>query len=392
MKKKDKSLKFMLIILILYSLLAFGFFMLGKLKEPDTAPEESSALYGGKIANNEYPYAGYLISYDNDESASICGTVYLSDTTAISAAHCFDNKVTAYLGYSLFNFNLDQNFLAQDTIINPLWNGKNVDSDLAVIRLPLDFYQVKDFAEIGSPQIGCNYEVLGYGKTENDSERSQLDKLRKKAQFCIEEIDSKTFYLKGKDGGICFGDSGSPIFEMGTNKVVGIISSITTTKSHTDEDPCSIGNRAIAVRTDKNLQFIAEVEQGIFQKSNLAYCGESCEENRCAFGLICSSKYICTSYNGTCNAPQNQYCSTSIDLECEEGSVCTLSRCKSYESVDKYISVLESDLDLNSYPALGQNKNEIYNFVNKFIYYPIFGLLAIILYIKISSTLKHKND
>ncbi|MBD3362966.1 trypsin-like serine protease [Candidatus Dojkabacteria bacterium] len=389
MKRKNiKIIKILGLFLLIYGLVALIFSLTVKLKQEDTAPDESSAIYGGQIANNEYPYAGYLIAYNNDEMASICGTVYISNTTAISAAHCFDDKITAYLGYSLFNFDLDQNFLAQDTVINPLWNGQNVDSDLAVIKLPRDFYEVEEYATVGSPKIGCDFEVLGYGKTENDNERSQLDKLRKKAQFCVEDINSKTFTLKGKDGGICFGDSGSPIFEKGTNKVVGIISSITTTRSQANENPCSIGNRAVAVRIDQNIKFINEVEQGVFTKSNIAQCGESCTENRCAFGLVCDEGYICHGLNGSCKAPAEQYCSTSINLDCEEGATCTLSRCKPVEEVDKFISVLESDLNINSYTSAQKTQEDIYKKISKVIYYPILGILGVIVLVVVVDRIK----
>ena len=80
--------------------------------------------------------------------------------------------------------------------------------------------------------------------------------LRKSAQLCITDINSKTFKITGTgDSGICFGDSGSPIYEEGTNRVVGFVASIVSEDDKT-KNPCSFNNVAIGVRADANLALI----------------------------------------------------------------------------------------------------------------------------------------
>ncbi|MCA9385727.1 S1 family peptidase [Candidatus Dojkabacteria bacterium] len=352
--KHSKKSNLLLVALLFGAFLLFTLSLSFELRRDDVSPEDSSALYGGIVENNLHPYAGYLIAYGANSSASICGTTYLTSNLAVSASHCFTDKVSAYLGYSLFDFALDQNFLARDVILHSGWDGANVDSDIAVIRLPDDFYEIEEYASIASPKRGCGYEVLGYGRTETDSQRSQLDKLRKRADFCITEIEAKTLTLRGENGGVCFGDSGSPVFEKGTNNIVGIISSIITTSESTD-DPCSIGNRAIAVRVDVNTGFINSAQSFSFNENNVAVCGESCSVKGCAFGLVCDrATNTCENLSGSCTASYQEYCSEVAAIECTEGNECSLNRCEVAGTIDSTEQVLQTNIQIDISPELEQ--------------------------------------
>ena len=99
---RKKKLKLFSLVLFLFALvLGIGgtvyMFVAGNI-----SPEDSSALLGGVIDNDSYNSSGFLLAYDKNRSPSICGTVYLTPKLAISAAHCFDEKVDTYLSFWCF--------------------------------------------------------------------------------------------------------------------------------------------------------------------------------------------------------------------------------------------------------------------------------------------------
>ncbi|MCA9386210.1 S1 family peptidase, partial [Candidatus Dojkabacteria bacterium] len=303
------------------------------LRQSDIAPTDSEAVYGGQIENNAHPYAGYMLTQTTDNKANICGTVYLSSNFALTAAHCLTNATNVYLGYSLFNFDLDQNFLAQDIFPDPEWDGQQSNNDIAMVRLPEGFYAVQEYAEIASPQPGCNYEVLGYGNTEEGSTSSKLQRLRKTADLCLTALDDATLEFVGEDGGICFGDSGSPIFEKGTNKVVGVISAIVAGEN--TNNPCYVGNTAIAARLDTNSDFDFFTNT-TFAQSTFATCGQSCESTPCLDGLFCdntTSTCVGPDGNPECISVQGAFCSALGNVRCSNNLVCSFNTCTNQEDL-----------------------------------------------------------
>ena len=53
-----------------------------------------------------------------------------------------------------------------------------------------------------------------------------------------------------------------PIYEKGSENVVGLLSSVILNADHEDE-PCYIGNEGIGVRVDKNLDFTEQVASNV---------------------------------------------------------------------------------------------------------------------------------
>lgn len=343
-KHKKLILNIVTVILFLGSLALIVGTIILEMRTQNISPDESSAIFGGQIENELYPYAGYVISYGDNLSVNLCGLTYIDEDIAVSAAHCFDSKLTAYLGYSLLELNPDSNFLAQDVVINPFWNGSNLESDIAVIKFPKDYYPINEYAQIATPKRGCNYDVLGYGMTENDQTGQQLEKLRKKAEVCIKSIDSETFTIVGKTGGVCFGDSGSPVFEKGTNKIVGFLSSIIQSGG-SDSDLCSKNNSAIAVRLDANQNFVAAVKTNSFDTNVFAKCGESCNSKKCNFGMICDENSICNISNQSCIAIAGGYCSEITAIQCENGFTCSLNRCTTDNIIEQHKSALTTAIN-----------------------------------------------
>jgi hypothetical protein len=220
---------------------------------------DSSALFGGQLEFG-YPSAGYLISYESGGGFKTCGYSLINNNIGITASHCVDNSESIYLGVGNFSLNPENNVLVTRAIQKEQWvNDKQRRHDFATLVFNDDKNLFNDFAELTSPQIGCNYRVVAYGRAETDSQYGALSRQRKSAQMCITSIENEIFFIKGfnETSGICFGDSGSPLYSNETNQVVGVIASIVL-EDENGNDPCAFGNTAIVVRTDANSRIVNE--------------------------------------------------------------------------------------------------------------------------------------
>jgi len=240
MKKKSKLSK-KLAIFVLIVILIITTFRIGDEVLKNIALKDSGALFGGKLENS-YEYAGYFILDKNNGSYKICGTAFVSPTQAITAAHCIDNG-EAYVGVGKFSNNQNDYISVIDINVHPQWEKSDiVGNDMALLTLAKPVY-LNEYAELGEASPGCNYLIVGYGQQD---EETNFKPLRKSAELCVEELSdlNESISFNGKDGGLCFGDSGSPIFEKGTNKFVTIASRI---------DSCYIANFGVGPKLDTQI-------------------------------------------------------------------------------------------------------------------------------------------
>lgn len=249
-------MKFIKLIIFLLFLVAtaFSIYFLNNLRNKSI--DDSSAVYGGRDETG-YNSAGFLITQSFSQGESICGFTLLSNKFGITAAHCLDNVETAYLGIG--NYTNDKNLLPKSNSFVQLnnWDRKTSKYDLGIIELQDQQYSESQFAQISFPEVGCKYRIVGYGRTESDGVNLNSVRPRKSTTVCIDKIDETLVTLSGKGGGVCIGDSGSPIFEEGTNNIVAVMSSIKK-PPNSNADPCFIGNIGYAVRVDVNRVFLAE--------------------------------------------------------------------------------------------------------------------------------------
>lgn len=231
-------------IFILVVLLLAGV-IIGRNILNDLSSKDSSAIVGGKLEKG-YPFAGYLLADLGNNRLNVCGGAFLTADLFLTAAHCVNNTISIVVGLNEFSDDTYNITEVKEFEIYPDWGISQATSidqsagDLAILKLKEPKTELSQFAEMTVAQIGCNYEVIGYGQT-GESTPSYLNRQRKSATLCIEEIYDKVMLAKGQDGGLCFGDSGSPVFEKGTNKLVGIMSA-----AQMDENgKCNIANLAL---------------------------------------------------------------------------------------------------------------------------------------------------
>lgn len=315
---KKRRFTIIAIIIILLISLAASFAVLTS----NLAPVNTSALFGGKLEDG-YPYAGYLIAFENDNKVTTCGVTYLSQNIAISSAHCIPNNSSIYVGTNQFRLQSSDNVSVSDATINPGWVGKPL-KDISILKTSRAV-TLGQYAQIVSPQIGCNYEVVAYGRNETSIPGDLSSKLRKSSEICIQDILQGEALIQGNGGGICFGDSGSPVFEKGTNRIVGIISSIVSSAPN-DNNLCNINNRAAMVTLDSNQDFINSYKS-VSSANGLPKCGESCKNGSCESGLICSNNNFCIDQSSKCIATENNFCSFVSNIGCASGMSCNANKC-----------------------------------------------------------------
>lgn len=250
-----KSKKKVFVLGVQLVLIGFGVYFSYLVAKEKLSVEDAHALYGGQVEYN-YKSAGFLINYTTNNSIKQCGYAALSKTIGITAAHCVEDGKVLYVGTGEFNpSNVVQ---VNDALAREGWiKNKDRLGDFAVLNFQGDS-TFTDFAEIGTPKAGCNYRVVAYGRTEDPSSA----KLRKSALLCASNINAVTFQIQGYNSGICFGDSGSPVYVDGTNTVVGVVVSIIN--SANPNEPCNISNQATVMRADANTALIT----GFIQTTN----------------------------------------------------------------------------------------------------------------------------
>jgi hypothetical protein len=352
-RKAEKYFEFLAFSILVVSFIIFLFYYNF---QKNTGIDDSSAIFGGK---DEYGYlsAGYLVSFETKNSVRSCGLFYLDNTTAVTAAHCVEKGGSFFVGEKNFSYLEDENIQVNEVIIHPKWDGKNRNYDIAIVKfVPHNF----ETAIISDIELGCGYEIVGYGSTEIDSVLEPGVRLRKSYSLCIDGFSDNVLYISGETGGVCFGDSGSPIFKSGTNRVVGILSAVYTLPGENDKY-CAIGNNAVAVRLSKFKEYIENYKSNN-PKNKSSLCSEFCiSDSDCSEGLACVNNQ-CTNLTGSCTAKISEYCSLESGIVCEKGSSCFNNRCvekttvlTTNQSSDKSLT-----LNLNQNNFIDNYKKEIF--------------------------------
>lgn len=251
----SRSKTFLSSALTLFSLLV-GLAGVTLIVSSSLAARDGSALYGGQPEDG-YQQMGFMVIYEDTGAIDFCGAAFVGVRKGISAAHCFDKPGQRFVGIGTFTTDQSQLIRISSFSQKPGWDRQNSNHDVATfvtatdIKLPNVAY-----AQVTAPQGGCNYRVVAYGRTEDDITGISPNRPRKSAMVCISAQDTDLLSLTSEKGGICVGDSGSPIFEEGTNKFVGIISAVI--RSNPNGPYCYIGNTALVPRLDRVTAFIKE--------------------------------------------------------------------------------------------------------------------------------------
>lgn len=240
------------------------------LRQAQLSPTDSDALIGGQLESG-FRATGYLITFTGPTSIEYCGATLLDSRTAVTAAHCLDANGARYFGLGEFNSNRSDLYPVSSVQQKPGWDRRSSNNDLALFSLATDV-PISTVARLESsaPLVGCGYRVVAYGRDNPNLNSLDNDRERKSAEICINNIVGDVLVMYAPRGGICLGDSGSPIYIDNTNRLIGVVSAVR--KPNDGSPTCFTGNTAFITRVDTGLQFVAETvgqsKLGEFTSSN----------------------------------------------------------------------------------------------------------------------------
>jgi len=183
----------------------------------------SSAIVNGSL-DYGHPAVGILHS----GGYSACTATLIGKHTVLTAAHCVAGDKAPYTLLSPVNFYLGgfegTKVVASSVTVHPAYGGGNV-SDLAVVHLAGEVTGIAPMPlATTAPSIGEAVELVGYGKTGEDSGEFGT---KRHVDNTIAKVESQIFSVYGASGSvgnICNGDSGGPTFATvaGKETLIGI--------------------------------------------------------------------------------------------------------------------------------------------------------------------------
>lgn len=197
------------------------------------------AVVNGKPDGNAHPYVGVAVS---PQTGTLCSGSLLSATVFVTAGHCFadGSMVLVDVQESLANDNLATavpGIVTVDPNFGPVGNGLSSSdrNDIAVVTLLGGGLSVERYAHrpmtVGyddSLPKNQQVDIVGYGVQDP---RSNVAGTRLNAQAKIVAGGGATGseFLKissspGQGGATCFGDSGGPDLQAGTDMILAISS------------------------------------------------------------------------------------------------------------------------------------------------------------------------
>jgi V8-like Glu-specific endopeptidase len=189
----------------------------------------ASALVGAAPDGGAHPYVGMVVWYPDGNPADgfeLCSGSLLSPTVFVTAAHCFPTGAQVAVSFPE-RAGAVAGTATDDPSFAYAGNGLKADrSDVAVVRLA-QAVSTSRYAVL--PPVGydeslpANQAVDNVGYGVQDAKAQTGYGVRRLAhQRMVGNATSKDGFLKLSGGTTCFGDSGGPNLQAGTDVVLAV--------------------------------------------------------------------------------------------------------------------------------------------------------------------------
>jgi secreted trypsin-like serine protease len=215
----------------------------------------SESVVGGHTETGYAP-VGYLIHGTSPSSMKgpVCGATLVAPSVAVSASHCINAFPGDGFGVSFGKAGAGPQYVAKKVFMHPLYDPNGFEryrNDISVLIFAQPISQ--PVAHIASAASGDSTRYIGYGRTTPGGPDVQTGYTfeRKSALEKMTATDALSIYTTGVDGGLCWGDSGGPLFRDGTNDVLGVLADFNQVFD------CHVGNEMIFTSIAAQQAFIA---------------------------------------------------------------------------------------------------------------------------------------
>jgi hypothetical protein len=256
----------------------------------ESSLNESADEVVGGVRETGYLPGGYLVwgNTGSNPTNLTCTAVQVGPNLVATGAHCFYNWNTSpptlvsgsrSWGFGRGTFTNGEIYTANTVTIHPSYSPTGTPrfaNDVALLTFTRAIVG-GTWSEIVAPVTGTScgtasqvnrHTYVGYGRDTagGSTVPGNIFGDRRSATQCVDTINTLDLRVTGGSGGLCWGDSGGPLFETGTTRVVGVLSDFDTVFD------CQVGNDMIFTRLNAYRNFICGATTYV---GNGAFCGRS---------------------------------------------------------------------------------------------------------------------
>lgn len=242
---------------------------------------DEAFVVGGQPESGYAP-VGYLHNKLYPEYKTWCGATLIAPSVVITASHCVDGGAAQNLDVGFGVVGTTPPVAVSAIHMHPSYVYRQEGDflpwdDVAVLELATPVTAIPPATLARAQTGGCDARYVGYGRNvPGDGYVTEgYDGERRSAQMCIDAENPHELYIHGKDGGLCWGDSGGPLLADGTTRVFGVLS---RHAPRIDSNySCEDGNRMIFTAAATYRDFITQWAPDAFEAepeapSSIGWC------------------------------------------------------------------------------------------------------------------------